>query len=139
MVSFQSRMSARNVYGLEAGFVRFRHVNPVFDDVYVAVRMKLVGDKNRCVIPSHHTSFTRTEMLTDLVVLAGNKQSVEYVVDTLITYGLTYLCPSYHLQAQLGKLLAEGSSAVDIEQWLQDSMSTVFHNKPDFLYSLVIR
>ncbi|XP_055339185.1 eukaryotic translation initiation factor 4 gamma 2-like [Paramacrobiotus metropolitanus] len=78
---------------------------------------------------------------TDLLKLFPEKDlkmGVDHVVEVLNTYGLTYLCPSYRLQAHLGRLLMDGNTSADIDQWLADNAQSIFNNKTDFIFNLMI-
>ena len=67
------------------------------------------------------------------------KLGAEHIVSTLNTYGLTYLCPSYRLQAQMGKLLEESANPAEVDGFLQENGVALFSNQHDFVYNVMLR
>ncbi|OQV18116.1 Eukaryotic translation initiation factor 4 gamma 2, partial [Hypsibius exemplaris] len=65
------------------------------------------------------------------------KLGADHVVSTLNIYGLTYLCPSYRLQAQLGKLLEDGVTPADLDRVLQENQTTLLTNQREFIYNVM--
>ena len=65
--------------------------------------------------------------------------SIDHVVDVLDKYGLVYLCPSFRLQSQLGKMLTEGATSAEIEAFLLEDCSAEIHTSNEFVFNLLIR
>lgn len=64
---------------------------------------------------------------------------IDHVVDVLDKYGLVYLCPSFRLQSQLGRMLAEGATSAEVETFLRDDCNVEAHNTNDFVFNLIMR